>query len=70
MVESRCARFPELPPLTVSIGVAEFPSCATTVYALLDAADHALSLPHSKRATIARYWPGGSMSQGTLCAVS
>jgi len=42
MVESRCARLPELPPLTVSIGVAEFPSCATTVYALLDAADHAL----------------------------
>jgi diguanylate cyclase (GGDEF)-like protein len=42
-VESRCARLPELPSLTVSIGVAEFPACATTVYALLDEADHALS---------------------------
>ena len=42
-VESRCARLPELPALTVSIGVAEFPACAATVYALLDAADHALS---------------------------
>ena len=42
-VESRCARLPGLPALTVSIGVAEFPACAATVYALLDAADHALS---------------------------
>ena len=41
-VESRCARLPEFPALTVSIGVAEFPACAATVYALLDAADHAL----------------------------
>lgn len=40
-VESRCARQSGLPVLTVSIGVAEFPSCASTVYDLLDAADHA-----------------------------
>ncbi len=35
---------PELPVLTVSIGVAEFPACARDVYSLLDAADHALSM--------------------------
>ena len=35
---------PDLPSLTVSIGVAEYPGCASTVYALLDAADHALSM--------------------------
>jgi diguanylate cyclase (GGDEF)-like protein len=34
----------ELPSLTASIGVAEFPGCAENVYALLDAADHALSI--------------------------
>ncbi len=43
-VETTPALLPELPVLTVSIGVAEFPTCADNVYALLDAADHALSM--------------------------
>ncbi len=34
---------PGLPGLTVSIGVAEYPACAGSVFALLDAADHALT---------------------------
>ena len=38
----------ELPVLTVSIGVAEFPACANNVYALLDAADHALSMARNQ----------------------
>ncbi|HMF38774.1 MAG TPA: GGDEF domain-containing protein [Isosphaeraceae bacterium] len=43
-VETAPALLPELSDLTVSIGVAEFPACAENVYALLDAADHALSM--------------------------
>jgi len=43
-VETTPALLPELPVLTVSIGVAEYPACAETVYALLDAADHALTM--------------------------
>ncbi len=43
-VETTPALLAELPVLTVSIGVAEFPACASNVYALLDAADHALSM--------------------------
>ncbi len=39
---------PEVSPLTLSIGVAEFPACAENVYALLDAADHALSQARSQ----------------------
>ncbi|MGZ3432919.1 MAG: diguanylate cyclase domain-containing protein [Isosphaeraceae bacterium] len=43
-VETTPALLAELPVLTVSIGVAEFPACASNVYALLDAADHALRM--------------------------
>ncbi len=43
-IETTPALLPELPVLTVSIGVAEFPACADNIYALLDAADHALSM--------------------------
>jgi diguanylate cyclase (GGDEF)-like protein len=45
----------ELPDLTLSIGVAEFPSSADTVFALLDAADHALSMAkkHGRNRAIA-----------------
>ena len=39
---------PGLPGLTVSIGVAEYPACASTVFALLDAADHALAEARSQ----------------------
>jgi diguanylate cyclase (GGDEF)-like protein len=39
---------PELPSLTVSVGVAEYPSCASSAYGLLDAADHALSLAQAQ----------------------
>jgi diguanylate cyclase (GGDEF)-like protein len=35
---------PEAGGVTVSIGVAEFPACADNVFALVDAADHALSM--------------------------
>jgi PleD family two-component response regulator len=42
-VETLSARSARLPGLTVSIGVAEYPTCASTLYALLDAADHALA---------------------------
>jgi diguanylate cyclase (GGDEF)-like protein len=41
--QDRCL-LPELPGLTVSIGVAECPACAETVHTLLDAADEALGL--------------------------
>ena len=47
-VENRPDLLPGLPGLTVSIGVAEFPACAGTVFALLDAADHALSEARSQ----------------------
>ena len=47
-VEATPGLLPELPDLTVSIGVAEFPACAENVYALLDAADHALSMARSQ----------------------
>jgi diguanylate cyclase (GGDEF)-like protein len=43
-VEQSQTLLPEVPGLTVSIGVAEFPTCAATVFSLLDAADHALSV--------------------------
>lgn len=47
-VETTPALLAELPVLTVSIGVAEFPACASNVYALLDAADHALSMARNQ----------------------
>ncbi len=47
-VETTPALLAELPVLTVSIGVAEFPTCANDVYALLDAADHALSMARNQ----------------------
>jgi diguanylate cyclase (GGDEF)-like protein len=43
-IEQNRLILPELPGLTVSLGVASYPDCAETVYALLDAADEALSL--------------------------
>ncbi len=42
-IETNSNVLPELPALTVSIGTAEYPSCADNFYALLDAADHALT---------------------------
>jgi diguanylate cyclase (GGDEF)-like protein len=39
---------PELPLLTVSAGVAEYPSCASSVYGLIDSADHALSMAQAQ----------------------
>ena len=39
---------PELPLLTVSAGVAEYPSCASQLYALLDSADHALCVAQAQ----------------------
>jgi diguanylate cyclase (GGDEF)-like protein len=42
-VEPASSRSAGLPGLTVSIGIAEYPTCASTLYALLDAADHALA---------------------------
>jgi diguanylate cyclase (GGDEF)-like protein len=39
---------PELPLLTVSAGVADYPSCASSAYALLDSADHALSVAQAQ----------------------
>ena len=47
-VETTPALLAELPLLTVSIGVAEYPACANNVYALLDAADHALSMARNQ----------------------
>jgi diguanylate cyclase (GGDEF)-like protein len=47
-VETTPALLAELPVLTVSIGVAEFPTCANDVYTLLDAADHALSMARNQ----------------------
>jgi diguanylate cyclase (GGDEF)-like protein len=41
-VGTSCVQPLGLPSLTVSIGVAELPKCADTVYGLLDATDHAL----------------------------
>ena len=43
-IETNSKLLPELPALTVSIGAAEYPSCADNFYALLDAADHALTM--------------------------
>jgi diguanylate cyclase (GGDEF)-like protein len=43
-IETNSKLLPELPALTVSIGAAEYPSCAESFYALLDAADHALTM--------------------------
>jgi diguanylate cyclase (GGDEF)-like protein len=42
-IETNSKLLPELPALTVSIGAAEYPSCADNFYALLDSADHALT---------------------------
>jgi diguanylate cyclase (GGDEF)-like protein len=42
-VETLSSRPCALPGLTLSIGVAEYPTCAETLYAVLDAADHALA---------------------------
>ena len=42
-MEKQPELLPGLPGLTVSIGVAEYPACAGSVFALLDAADHALT---------------------------
>lgn len=47
-VEKQLDLCPDLPGLTVSIGVAEYPACAGTIFALLDAADHALSEARSQ----------------------
>jgi diguanylate cyclase (GGDEF)-like protein len=47
-IERSSTLMPELPLLTVSIGVSEFPGCAETVYALLDSADHALTLAQNQ----------------------
>jgi diguanylate cyclase (GGDEF)-like protein len=47
-IEHSQSLLPELPLLTVSIGVAEYPSCAGSVYALLDSADHALSVAQAQ----------------------
>jgi diguanylate cyclase (GGDEF)-like protein len=47
-IEKTSTLIPEPPLLTVSIGVSEFPSCAETVYALLDSADHALTLAQNQ----------------------
>jgi diguanylate cyclase (GGDEF)-like protein len=38
----------DIPRVTVSIGVATFPTCASNVYALFDAADEALAFAQSK----------------------
>jgi diguanylate cyclase (GGDEF)-like protein len=48
VVEKGSRILPELPLLTVSIGVADFPSSADTVFALLDAADHALTVAQTR----------------------
>lgn len=58
---------PELPPATVSIGIAEFPAAARNVFALLDAADEALTVARSQgrnQAVLA-----ASPSASTLSAV-
>jgi diguanylate cyclase (GGDEF)-like protein len=47
-IEHSQSLLPELPLLTVSIGVAEYPSCADTVCGLLDSADHALSVAQTQ----------------------
>jgi diguanylate cyclase (GGDEF)-like protein len=47
-VARNSAILPEVSGVTVSVGVAEFPACADTVYALIDAADHALSMAKSR----------------------
>ena len=39
---------PELLSLTASAGVAEYPRCASSVYGLLDSADHALSVAQAQ----------------------
>jgi diguanylate cyclase (GGDEF)-like protein len=42
-VEANSKLLPEIPNMTISIGVADLPGCADNVYALLDAADLALA---------------------------
>ena len=57
---------PELPALTVSIGVAEFPACAEDVYSLLDSADHALSMARQQ----GRNQAVAASAQGSKAAVN
>lgn len=47
-VAQRPELLPDLTGLTISIGVAEFPACADSIFALLDAADHALTEARSQ----------------------
>jgi diguanylate cyclase (GGDEF)-like protein len=42
-VQAKCPPDCQTPSVTVSIGVAAFPSCADNVYSLFDAADEALA---------------------------
>jgi diguanylate cyclase (GGDEF)-like protein len=68
-VEQSRTLLPEVPGLTVSIGVAEFPTCAGTVFSLIDAADHALTVAKKQgrnRAIAAESLP--SCPSGELCA--
>ena len=68
-IEQNRLILPELPGLTVSIGVASYPACAENVYALLDAADEALSLAKKQgrnRAVAARLLPEASPVESSL----
>jgi diguanylate cyclase (GGDEF)-like protein len=47
-VELNRSILPEVSGVTISVGVAEYPACAETILALIDAADHALSLAKSQ----------------------
>ena len=58
------------PGITVSIGVATFPSCAANVYSLFDAADEALSWAQKQgrdRAVLAPTQPMPAQLQTTAC---
>ncbi len=60
----------ESPGITVSIGVATFPSCAANVYSLFDAADEALSWAQKQgraRAVLAPTLPTPTPVQTTAC---
>jgi diguanylate cyclase (GGDEF)-like protein len=62
-----------MPSVTVSIGVAAFPSCADNVYSLFDAADEALACAQRNgrsRAVLARPRPmsAASAAQGAQCS--
>jgi diguanylate cyclase (GGDEF)-like protein len=61
------------PNLTVSIGVATFPSCAQDVYSLFDAADEALAQAQSRgrnQAVLALPRPSPALSQSHGPAVA